>query len=388
MDSPGTLEVANSSVEASTQRLEDLSLCDNPQGVEDDKRATDGLSQLGSTEPDSSPPHPNDPSRPVTLTPEEGYTRTVKLDRCVSCGEIVYCVSISPSGNLFAAGCESFTYVYTIETGHLLCTVDHGAAMYVKSVCFGPDESLIAAGDSNGTIRIGNMKDGSQHDWVHDPFATFASHPLKYVSVHFSPGGDRLVSGGIDEKVRIWDVADRTEVGCLNAENVVDAVAVSDKYIAAGLAGQGGVRVWNLESGDKVADLAGADGHTRCVFSVAWDRDRVFSASLDGTLKEWQLNIAGGRYAAFEGAQCVRTYMGHGFGLSVGLMSDWILSCSGWEVLLRQRGSGSVESRLHGHEGRVMSVDGNSEHGIIVSGSKDGTACVWRLGKRPVDKTA
>ncbi|KAK4071792.1 hypothetical protein Purlil1_13323 [Purpureocillium lilacinum] len=286
MDSPGPLEATNSSVEASTQRLEDLSLCDNPQGVEDGKRATDGLSQLGSTEPDSSPPHPNDPSQPVTLTPKEGYTRTVHLVRRVSCGEIVYCVSISPSGKLFAAGCERFTHVYTIETGHLLCTLDHGAAMYVKSVCFGPDESLIAAGDSNGTIRIGNMKDGSQHDWV------------------------------------------------------------------------------------------------------AWDRDRVFSASLDGTLKEWQLNIAGGRYAAFEGAKCVRTYMGHGLGLSVGLMSDWILSCSGWEVLLRQRGSGSVENRLHGHEGRVMSVDGNPEHGIIVSGSKDGKARVWRLGKRPMGGTA
>lgn len=233
------------------------------------------------------------------------------------------------------------------------------------------------------------MTDGSQHGWVHDPFATFANHPLKgYVSVHFSPAGDRLVSGGTDGKVRIWDVAKGKEISCLDAGDIVDAVAVSDKYIAAGLAGERGVRVWNIESGDKVADLAGADGHTRCVFSVAWDRDRVFSASLDGTLKEWQLNIAGGRYAAFDGAKCVRTYEDHGLGLSVGLMSDWILSCSGQEVLLRQRGSGSVESRLVGHEGNVMSVDGNSKHGIIVSGSKDGTACVWRLGERLVDKTA
>ncbi|PON19734.1 hypothetical protein C2W62_01205 [Candidatus Entotheonella serta] len=233
------------------------------------------------------------------------------------------------------------------------------------------------------------MTDGSQRGWVHDPFATFANHPLKgYVSVHFSPRGDRLVSGGIDGKVRIWDVATGKEVSCLDAGDVVDAVAVSDKYIAAGLADAGGVRVWNIESGDKVADLAGADGHQKSVFAVAWDRDRVFSASLDGKLKEWQLNIAGGRYAAFDGAKCVRTYEDHGFGFSVGLMSDWILSCSGREVLLRQRGSGSVESRLDGHKGDVMSVDGNSEHGIIVSGSQGGMAYVWRLGKRPVDKTA
>ncbi len=90
----------------------------------------------------------------AALGPKEGYTPTVNLDRRVSCERIVCCVSIGSSGKLFAAGCIQFIHVCEVETGQILQTFHHGTEIYVKNVCFSPDESLLAAGDSNGTIRV------------------------------------------------------------------------------------------------------------------------------------------------------------------------------------------------------------------------------------------
>ena len=76
-------------------------------------------------------------------------------------------------------------------------------------------------------------------------------------SVHWSPDGKYLASGGMDTEVWVWDVAARTSIRKLDAGKwgVTDVAWSPDgEMLAAGIKWNS-VRVWNPKSGELLADL-------------------------------------------------------------------------------------------------------------------------------------
>jgi WD40 repeat protein len=69
----------------------------------------------------------------------------------------------------------------------------------VTSVAFSPDGRHIVSGSIDNTVRVWDAKTGHS---VMDPLK---GHSLGVTSVTFSPDGRHIVSGSADKTVRVWD---------------------------------------------------------------------------------------------------------------------------------------------------------------------------------------
>ena len=84
--------------------------------------------------------------------------------------------------------------------------------MRVQSVAFSPDGTTLASGSDDGTVRLWDVANRRQVG------APLTGHTDAVNSVAFSPDGNTLATGGVTGAVRLWDVATRKQIGeALNA---------------------------------------------------------------------------------------------------------------------------------------------------------------------------
>ena len=125
--------------------------------------------------------------------------------------------------------------------------------------------------------------------WTLSPYDR-ANPPRPVEAVAFSPTGALLVSGGADEKVRLWDPREGKLVKTLDGHTSwVRAVAVSpDGQLIASGGGDGTVRLWNVETG--APHVAPLDDHLYPVTSVAFspDDELLASGGEDGLVRLWR----------------------------------------------------------------------------------------------------
>lgn len=123
------------------------------------------------------------------------------------------------------------------------------------------------------------------------PSATISAYPghtSTVFAVAWSPDGTRIVSGGNDNTIQVWNATTGkrllTYTGHLGS---IWAVAWSPdgRRMASG-GNDGTVQVWETSSGHRLLTYT---GHTAPVRGVAWSPDgtRIASASQDGTMQVW-----------------------------------------------------------------------------------------------------
>jgi WD40 repeat protein len=121
---------------------------------------------------------------------------------------------------------------------------------------------------------------------------TFSEHTAPVHAVAFSPDGKRLVSGGFDGQVKIWDAATgKLAANCTSFVFPILAVAFSpDGRLVASGGSDRAVKVWEASNGNILATLSGHEG---AVHGVAFSPDgkRPAAASWDHTLRLWDLAL-------------------------------------------------------------------------------------------------
>ncbi|HEX7896367.1 MAG TPA: serine/threonine-protein kinase [Planctomycetota bacterium] len=211
---------------------------------------------------------------------------------------------------------------------------------------------------------------------------SFDGHAGAVNAVAFMPDGARLLSGGRDRTVRMWDVATGASLRMFGPHgSKVEGLAVSpDGRLIAAVTepedGGGEVKLWPSEGGAP-RDLA---GHDDGVNALAFSRDGALLATGDqgGTLKVWDVQSGRERASWKAHARAVR---GAAFS-----PDGRHLATSGWDhlVALWDVASTSQVAAFEGHGDGAWGVAFSPDGRLVASASSDKTARLWDVERRAV----
>jgi WD40 repeat protein/predicted negative regulator of RcsB-dependent stress response len=242
----------------------------------------------------------------------------------------------------------------------------------VSTVAYSPDGTKIVSGGADGTVRL----------WNHQgkPIGLpFKGHQGWVNSVAFSPNGKQIVSGGADGTVRLWNHQGKP-IGLpfKGHQSWVTSVAFSPngKQIVSGNL-DGTLRLWDSQ-GKPIGQPW--RGHQNRVTSVAFSPDgkQIVSSSYDGTLRLWDS----------QGKPIGLPFKGHQDKVtSVAFSPNGKQIVSGGNdmtVRLWDSQGKPIGQPWRGHQGWVTSVAFSPDGKQIVSSSNDMTVRLWDSQGKPI----
>lgn len=272
----------------------------------------------------------------------------------------------------------------------------------ITSICFSPNGQVVAAGDSDGLIKLSNL-DGA---WLQT-----LQQPSSVTCVRFSPINNYLLaSAGVDGVIRLWRLNNQL-FDVLNGQNKQYFVGVSfspDTQTLATACSDRSIKLWSRE-GTQVKSL---NGHENQVWKVRYSSDGKFMASCssDNTVKIWNDHgtllqtlqhdavvwdvgfAANSRTLASSGTNetlklwdvngtLIKTFSdgGEHFNYSLSFSPDGQIIAVGRSDRTIQLWSidGTLIKILQGHGRAVMGLSFSPDSQLLASGSRDNTVKLW-----------
>ena len=231
---------------------------------------------------------------------EIGHTRLTVWDSAtgeerlsVEAGPLVYSVSWSPDGNTIASGgARGSIKLWDAQSGELKHSIEAHLRGAVTSLDFSPDAKWLVSGGDDKTIKIWKAETGRLNQ-------TLKGHRQKVEPVSFSPDGSRIVSGssvvpGRSEETtaKVWELVTRKRPRVITAHEGEWVRALNFDADATRIVSGGSdhlVQIWDVVTGNLMRSLQGHEGWVNDV-CFAQDGTSVFSCSVDGSIRVWTLD--------------------------------------------------------------------------------------------------
>jgi WD40 repeat protein/uncharacterized caspase-like protein len=126
-------------------------------------------------------------------------------------------VAFSPDGTLALSGSDDKTLkLWEVASGRELRSFT-GHKDNVSSVAFSPDGRFVLSGSNDSTLKLWEASSGRELRSFASgrEFNSFTGHASNVRSVAFSPDGKRIISGGADGTMRIWDAQTGEELAAM-----------------------------------------------------------------------------------------------------------------------------------------------------------------------------
>ncbi len=211
-------------------------------------------------------------------------------------GKAIQCMDLAPDGTFFATGSHDRTSRVTdLASGRLLYRLD-GFQDRVTSISISPDSKRLALASFDGQVVVCDALDGGN-------MRRFVPHDGGVTQIAWSPDGRKIATAGYkDWSIRTWDVL-KIPPGTRPVEKPdpgFQPVAVytgSGDYLWSmsyapdgrsiiGTSEDGGVRVWNVDTGGPPRLLAGHKGPVYSA-SLSPDGSRLITGGWDNTARLW-----------------------------------------------------------------------------------------------------
>ena len=349
---------------------------------------------------DSSIPIDNSQIIILTVIAEDGvttrdYTITLDYNNIILSGhtQSVLSVAISPDNSKIASGSVDDTIKIwdanaTSDTTTTNVTLS-GHSGNVRSVAFSPDSNKLASSGNDNTIKIWNA---NATDDTTNPIVTLSGHTGWVVSISYHPDGSKIASASHDNSVRIWNANATVDTtpSILNLSahsSEVETVAFSpDGSRFASGSNDDTIKIWDaskLDDNTPAAPLiATLSGHTGDVVNVAFspDSSRLASGSWDNTIKIWDATVTANTSTP------IATLSGHTSWIySVAFHPDGSQLASGsWDDTIRIWDANTAVNTstpiatLSAHTDNVFSVAYSRDRLKFVSGSADNSIKIWQ----------
>lgn len=284
--------------------------------------------------------------------------------------DAVRAVAISPDGNQVISGAADKTVkLWDLRTGRLIRTLaGHGDS--VHAVAFLPDGKRALSASDDKTIKLWDLATGNE---LH----TFAGHAAGVHAMAVSVKGDQFITADAANQLKVWDIAGMKEIQAIDAKSAPMCLALSPdgkQALCGGLDNK--VRLFDLATGALIQTFTGHDIAPALVAFVP-GRKTIVSAGYDNTIRFWDL--ATGKQTG--------TFSNNTDRITSGALSpDGKVLVSGmWGGMLKSFDlpSGQERRAFIGHSSLVRQVAISPDGRTAVSAGTDKLVHIWDLWGAP-----
>jgi serine/threonine protein kinase len=240
-----------------------------------------------------------------------------------------------------------------------------GHQSWVTTVAFNPRTPTLVSGSLDDTIKVWNLQTGNV-------MSTLQGHRRGVNEVAISAKGQVLVSCGDDNIVQVWNLTEGRQLHTLKGHGRgVSSVAIGHQgwLLASGSKDQT-INLWKLDKGTLIKSFVDAASAVKSV-AITSDETILISGGLDKKIRLWDIKTG----------QINCTLSGHLSTINcVAVSRDGLFIASASKdktIRLWSVGTGAIIHCLKGHLQEVNSVAIAPDNRTIISGSTDGTVRLW-----------
>ncbi|NOS89920.1 MAG: WD40 repeat domain-containing protein, partial [Methylococcaceae bacterium] len=278
----------------------------------------------------------------------------------------VRAIAISPDGlTLASGGVDNNISLWELKTGKLKTTLKkHSQTIAERGLSFNATGELLASASYDGTAIIWQVSTGQ-------PRQVLQGHTGKVFAVAFSPDSQTVLTGSEDKSLRLWSVATGEALGVLNGHNnnvyAAQFLGKGDYLLSGGF--DHTLRFWDTRSG---VSLRLWQGHTSGINQLATYANQLFSASNDGTVRRWDLDLPYQQNLVLPNEP-------RSAAISPDLSTVAVGFANGGLSLYNPDTGLAVVQHATAHKDKVQRLAFNRTGDLLASGSFDYTAKIWRL---------